>query len=56
MLAVGEGTGKKGSSSGKGDLTLEIGNDWILDSRSSRHLINDESLFKMCENGSTSAI
>ena len=53
MLAIGEGTIKKGSLRYKCNMTLAIsdnsdeeGDDWILDSGSSRHLVNNASLLQ----------
>ena len=59
VLAIGEGTSIKSSRHAKSDEKLTIGEDtdrdgegWILNSESSRHLVNDLSLLqdaKMCE-------
>ncbi|CAI5725772.1 unnamed protein product [Peronospora destructor] len=48
VLAIGKGTSKKGSRRAKCDLTLAISDDsvWILDSGSSRHLVNNASLLQ----------
>ena len=53
VLAIGEGISKKGKRHAKCNLTLAISNDrdeesddWILDSESSRHLVNNASLLQ----------
>ena len=53
MLAISEGTSKKGLRCAKCGLTLansddsdELGDDWILDSGNSRHLVNNASLLQ----------
>uniref|UniRef100_A0AAV1U680 Polyprotein n=1 Tax=Peronospora matthiolae TaxID=2874970 RepID=A0AAV1U680_9STRA len=53
VLAIGEGIIKKGKRHAKCNLTLAISNDsdeesddWILDSGSSRHLVNNASLLQ----------
>ena len=51
VLSVGEGKGDKGFRAVKNDLAMAIGDDgytgaddWVLDSGSSRHLVNDATL------------
>ena len=52
-LAVGEGRGRNGSLATGQSLAMAVGDDnndedddWILDSGSSRHLVNDASLLR----------
>ena len=51
LLSVGEGKGNQGFRAMKNDLAMAIGDDgdtgaddWVLDSGSSRHLVNDATL------------
>ena len=51
LLSVGEGKGNQGFRAMKNDLAMAIGDDgdtgaddWVLDSGSSRHLVNDAKL------------
>ena len=51
VIVVGEGKGNKGFRTVNNDLAMAIGDDgdtgaddWVLDSGSSRHLVNDATL------------